>query len=351
MKNITLLLMSLFFYSSLIAQIKHIKYHNNDNVHIAEEGQFANNGTKTGEWRYYYFDKNSHKGPIEKVGEYKNDKESGIWKLYYNNATNDLLAIGSFENGKESGEWKMYYTTGNLWKIGKSYNGKSIGEWKSFYDNGQIEGIGSFDDYGNKIGTHFIYFENGEIKTQSHYENGIETSVIIDGKYVEKSRGKTPINYNEFTKKVPLENLNVDQFDNTLEYIKLITSESDYKIVVYTGVSWCAPCVLQVRELSKLVNEKKIDRNLFIFLDFLNVDSPNKNRAIAEYTETDFLNNSNITYKSGSVTSEKNLISSLPGIFIFKNNELVDAYFTFMGENFKENLETDLKMFLEDNGF
>jgi antitoxin component YwqK of YwqJK toxin-antitoxin module len=40
------------------------------------------------------------------------------------------LQAGAFKNGKQVGLWKRYYENGQLWDEGTYAGGKKVGEWK-----------------------------------------------------------------------------------------------------------------------------------------------------------------------------------------------------------------------------
>ena len=78
-------------------------------------------------------------GNVAIIGNYKNGKQEGEWKLYRENGK--LAAIENYKNGKKEGEWKFYHKNGKLKIIGNYKNGKLEGEWKYYYENGTLEAI------------------------------------------------------------------------------------------------------------------------------------------------------------------------------------------------------------------
>ena len=63
-------------------------------------------------------------GNVAIIGNYKNGKQEGEWKNYYENGK--LAAIENYKNGKKEGEWKYYRKNGKLKKIGNYKNGKLV---------------------------------------------------------------------------------------------------------------------------------------------------------------------------------------------------------------------------------
>ena len=66
--------------------------------------------------------------------EYVNEKENGIWKVYYDNG--QLEKEGNVIDGKEDGTWKYFYKTSELQSEGNYNNGKRNGVWFGFHENG-----------------------------------------------------------------------------------------------------------------------------------------------------------------------------------------------------------------------
>ncbi|PTX09829.1 MORN repeat protein [Sphingobacterium faecium] len=90
---------------------------------LKEQGQFDENGKKTGEWKWYH-----DNGQLWIIENYKNGKRTGESNEYYENG--QLMETGSYENGEKTGEWKEYHENGQLKSIEKFTNGKSTGEKK-----------------------------------------------------------------------------------------------------------------------------------------------------------------------------------------------------------------------------
>ena len=49
------------------------------------------------------------------------------------------LQVGAFKNGKEVGLWKRYYENGQLWDDGTYEDGKKVGDWKVYDEAGALK--------------------------------------------------------------------------------------------------------------------------------------------------------------------------------------------------------------------
>ncbi|MDC0230342.1 hypothetical protein OAK19_00115 [Aureispira] len=155
---------------------KWVFYHKD---HKMSEGYYQN-GLKIGDWAYdYYPEKNLHiKGAFNFDNGYKNGQLE-FYKIDYHPkfGTNELLSgIGTYSNGKKTGRWIEYSQglKGEFVETG-DYNqsGQRHGYWKStigkrnyqaaMYDNGILNGV--FKQY----------HDNGKLKYQTNFANGLAT--------------------------------------------------------------------------------------------------------------------------------------------------------------------------------
>ena len=109
---------------------------------------------------------------MKAVGNFDNDKEIGLWKIYYSNG--QLHYIGEFENGKGSGEWKWYNESGQLLNISNYRKGERVGEWKWYNPkNGQL-----------------IRLINYETKERTNYDEQGNPTITIDVNNFEEDKNE-----------------------------------------------------------------------------------------------------------------------------------------------------------------
>jgi len=185
----------------------------NDNGVLISQGVVNEDGSRNGLWKDF-----SANGVVIAEGNYTDSRRSGTWKFY--NAAGKLEQAGSYSNGRIDGTWRWYYPEGELLREEDYYQGKRDGQyteytrtgeiiargtyadgerngewklmsednseegnyllglrdgtWKAFYPGGKIRFKGDYNR-GNPEGHHVIYYENGRIKEDRYYKNGLRT--------------------------------------------------------------------------------------------------------------------------------------------------------------------------------
>jgi antitoxin component YwqK of YwqJK toxin-antitoxin module len=113
------------------------------------------------------------------VASYVNGKEYGIGKLFHPNLSNKVWKLYKAANG-ESRLLKEFYTSGQLKseiiEIGES-NVRKLYKVKLYHENGQLATVGQMDDYEEWSGKWISYHENGKLKSEANYKDGIENGL------------------------------------------------------------------------------------------------------------------------------------------------------------------------------
>ncbi|MEI6048303.1 MAG: hypothetical protein WCS03_05350 [Bacteroidota bacterium] len=156
------------------------------NGKIQNEGQFTDN-RRSGFWKFYnIFEK------VEQTGYYNNGRPDGIWKWYYEagtplkeeeyfqgqrdglsteySSTGEIIAQGQYSDGEKNGEWKFKST--DFTEEGKYIVGLKDGLWRSYFANGKLKFKGNYIQ-DNPDGQQIFYFENGKIKEEQYFKNGL----------------------------------------------------------------------------------------------------------------------------------------------------------------------------------
>ncbi|MFA6922928.1 MAG: hypothetical protein WC223_01625 [Bacteroidales bacterium] len=80
-----------------------------------------------------------------------------------------LLVEGQYdEQGLKTGIWEEYYKNGKIAAIESYKNGKLHGYYKSFHENGNIWSLGKYNQ-GCKEGVFEIYDQQGKLILIQHY--------------------------------------------------------------------------------------------------------------------------------------------------------------------------------------
>jgi antitoxin component YwqK of YwqJK toxin-antitoxin module len=196
---------------------------------VTAEGAYADN-RRTGQWKFY-----SPSGKLEQAGSYSNGRIEGTWRWYYpegellreedyaqgrrdGNYTEytregEIIAQGTYADGERNGEW--HFRTGDNTESGSYLLGFRDGPWKAYYANGKLRFRGSYSQ-GSPIGHHILYYENGRIKEERYYENGL--------------RSKTWKKYNE-EGEVVLTITYRDDIETNINGVSIKLPESDVKLI------------------------------------------------------------------------------------------------------------------------
>ena len=129
-------------------------------------------------------------GVVKETGPYKNDKPYGTHRIYNENGSEQkadvfdsgrIVAEGILDStGLQQGEWKEYHENGKVKAEGKYVNGVKVGQWKYYSPNGKMFEIGKYDTKGRQQGKWLWYFDGGVLRRESNFYNGME-----DGEFVE----------------------------------------------------------------------------------------------------------------------------------------------------------------------
>ncbi|MGB8359587.1 MAG: toxin-antitoxin system YwqK family antitoxin [Bacteroidales bacterium] len=205
----------------------------NDNGVLISQGVVGEDGSRNGPWKDF-----SAEGVVIAEGNYTDSRRSGPWKFY--NTSGKLEQAGAYNNGRIDGTWRWYYPEGELLREEDYYQGKRDGQyteytrtgeiiaqgtyadgerngawklksgdnseegnyllglrdgtWKAFYPGGKIRFKGDYNQ-GNPEGHHVIYYENGRIKEDRYYKNGLRTKTWK--KYSEEGEVVLTITYRD----------------------------------------------------------------------------------------------------------------------------------------------------------
>jgi antitoxin component YwqK of YwqJK toxin-antitoxin module len=133
------------------------------------EGTFKDD-YPTGEFKYYYFDKN-----IKSVVQYSEKGLKAVTINYHENGKK--MAEGEYWAKKKHGSWKYYSTDGNLIATEDYHMGIPEGEWITCYDNGKPNQILHYTA-GAKNGAWIQFYPDSLIKVRGNYVNDKKNGLI-----------------------------------------------------------------------------------------------------------------------------------------------------------------------------
>lgn len=94
-------------------------------------------------------------GNLVEEGDYNKGHKSGEWKYYYDNK--QLFEKVNYLWGKLNGSYQSYWNDGNIKKEGSYHQGKKIGNWKMFYRNQKPALTEEYDESGKLVDG--VYFD------------------------------------------------------------------------------------------------------------------------------------------------------------------------------------------------
>lgn len=105
-----------------------------------------------------------------------NKKGSLLWKLHYDESSNQTAIYFDPDGKRKDGVYKEYFDRGQL-KAETHYKDGIKGLQKQFYENGTFKTAHNngkvLDENGNLInGLHKVYYDNGKIQSEINYTNG-----------------------------------------------------------------------------------------------------------------------------------------------------------------------------------
>ncbi|MCU0460499.1 MAG: hypothetical protein MUF36_00580 [Bacteroidales bacterium] len=196
---------------------------------LKAEGTYSDN-RRTGLWKFY-----TTEGKTEQTGFFNNGRPDGLWKWYYGNGailreeeyfqgqrdgayaeyseTGDVIGQGTYSDGERNGEWK--FKSGDNTEEGKYIIGLKDGLWKSYFNDGTLRYKGNYVQ-GNPDGQHLYYYENGKIKEEQFYKNGIRQKTWK--KFDEEGMPYLTITYR-------------DDVETSINGVKINLPESDTKLI------------------------------------------------------------------------------------------------------------------------
>ncbi|MFN8242051.1 MAG: hypothetical protein U0X39_15030 [Bacteroidales bacterium] len=196
---------------------------------IQAEGQYTDN-RRSGTWKFY-----NEQGKVEQNGSYNNGRPDGLWTWFYEDGSvlreeeyfqglrdgsftefsrnGSRIATGQYSDGERNGEWK--FSTSGLTEEGKYILGLKDGTWKSYYPDGRLRYKGNWVQ-GNPDGSHFYYHENGKVKEERIYDNGIRQKTWK--KFDEEGNLVLSISYK-------------DDVEISINGVKIKLPESDVKLI------------------------------------------------------------------------------------------------------------------------
>jgi len=106
---------------------------------------------------------------IRLIIPYKNGKEQGVLKSYYESGK--LLSEMPYKNGMKEGKQTDYYESGKVQAVSTYHNNMLNGTQKWYYETGELKAELTFkDDIG--IGTVKAYYENGKLYAEVSFKGG-----------------------------------------------------------------------------------------------------------------------------------------------------------------------------------
>ncbi len=147
------------------------------------ENKTDSKGQKQGEWKKYH--KN---GVLRYVGNFKNDKPTGVFKYYYDTGK---IQVKMTHFGLES-YTNIYYKTGELKGTGKYVNQKKDSTW-TYYDLNGHKKATEFYVKGVKDKIWYVYFTNEKIAEEKEYLNDFENGFW--NQYYESGKKKLTATY------------------------------------------------------------------------------------------------------------------------------------------------------------
>ncbi|NND94442.1 MAG: toxin-antitoxin system YwqK family antitoxin [Flavobacteriales bacterium] len=128
-------------------------------------------------------------GVVKSSGSYKEGKKHGVHRDY--DEEGNIIASRIYEYGKEvgsgiigrsgrlEGPWEEKYDNGNIKEEGNYENGLRKGKWTFFYPDGKLSQKGSFRK-GKPHGEWKWYYPDGSLRRVETYRNGREDGISIE---------------------------------------------------------------------------------------------------------------------------------------------------------------------------
>ncbi|MBM78500.1 MAG: hypothetical protein CL846_08460 [Crocinitomicaceae bacterium] len=134
------------------------------------------NGRKTGYWiitgSMSKIQGYSSESKVEE-GVYVNSRKNGLWIKYWPNG--NVKSKIKYKNGRSFGDYLTYFQNGNVEEKGVMNGGLLQGSFELYWPNGQIRQEKEFNSYGNPEGKVSFYYANGQPELKFEVINGKET--------------------------------------------------------------------------------------------------------------------------------------------------------------------------------
>jgi antitoxin component YwqK of YwqJK toxin-antitoxin module len=114
---------------------------------------------------------------IVEEGDYKDNKKTGIWKLYWPNG--NVKQEAEYKNNRPSGKYTNYYESGKVEEEGNWKNNANTGSFKRYHPNGQVAQEKTFSEQGKSTGKTTYYYPNGKKELEFSTNNGVEEGEMV----------------------------------------------------------------------------------------------------------------------------------------------------------------------------
>lgn len=132
--------------------------------------QFDTHGKRHGVWKKNF----ENTKVLRYEGAFNHGKEVGLFKFYKKIDNKPVLSASKQFNETNNIAYVQFFTSrGKIISEGQMHGKIYIGEWKYYQKNADnLLILEHYDTSGNLTGDRFIYYKNGQISEQSHYEKG-----------------------------------------------------------------------------------------------------------------------------------------------------------------------------------
>ena len=150
MKSLTLILTTLFLFSSPVVWGEEVDYDDlvfRDGLYykkftdepfsgdvVGQERGKVVKGKPEGKWTRW-----RENGQLIQRKNYKNGIPDGLFEWYYENG--QLSSRGHYKNGKYDGLYESYYPNGQLGSRGHYKNYKQVGKWEYYNEDGTLDRV------------------------------------------------------------------------------------------------------------------------------------------------------------------------------------------------------------------
>ncbi|MDR1726076.1 MAG: hypothetical protein LBR28_06785 [Bacteroidales bacterium] len=144
-------------------------------VTLFSQNKTDEKGRKQGVWS-----KTNKKGVKLYEGTFIDDKETGVFKYYYQSGK--LRAITEFSDDGHKGKTTNYYPDGQVMAEGFYFDRKQDSLWKTYTQDGKKLSE-NFYCKGSKEGTWKVWNRDGKIVEEIHYSNNKKNGLCLQGTF------------------------------------------------------------------------------------------------------------------------------------------------------------------------